>query len=633
MGVPGGSASEAAWGVKVVVRIRPLVGSEREGTAGDGTTQGTPMHPRGGKVYVTRSSGAEGAEAVLTPAFDPAGDRSRRFPFDVVVGPEEEAGRAEEAVFEACRSVVEGAVRGGLNGTVLAYGQTGSGKTHAMGGWELRGARGLVPRAAGHLFGEIRAVEAEGDVHVRATATFVELHGETLRDLLVSEEAWVAQAGEPGERGIGMREGRDGVSLVGAVEEPVGCVEDVAAVWARGVKRRAVGATGMNAASSRSHAVLCVTVRVEPAGGSTAGQGKVAKLQLVDLAGSERVTRTGLEGDQLKEGIGINKGLLCLGNVIQALSTRAPARDGSSASGTAPTPVHVPYRESKLTRLLRDSWGGNSQTVMVACVSPAERDVDDSMSTLRYASRARKITNRVRTNSTGSIPPVPTAAMYEELERLRSLVEVLQSNAAAAAAAAAAADRLAQAALERAPAPEPEPESSAEAREKSAQTDVAEFGRGRNAAHAQVDRAAQVMTLPEWETAGRHSRRSIPFWLVFGVAAGASLGGGYLPGPLPPPREEVGEKAAGALAVEPACPPPLPAVHLDCPAFVAEGGPASVAPIGRPTSQQTLPWGAGPLLAAYGAASLARSAVVGWPSRATPVPADARAYDARAFFT
>jgi len=134
-----------------------------------------------------------------------------------------------------------------------------------------------------------------------------------------------------------------------------------------------------------------------------------------------------------------------------------------------------------------------------------------------------------------------------------------------------------------------------------------------------------VMTLPDGEMAGRHSRRSIPFWLVFGVAAGASLGGGYLPGPLPP-REEVGEKAAGALAVVPACPPPLPA-------FVAEGGPASVAPSGRPTSQQTLPWGAGPLLAAYGAASLVRSAVVGWPSRGTPGPADARAYDARAFFT
>ena len=481
-----------------------------------------------------------------------------------------------------------------------------------------------MPRAVEHLFGEIREVEA-GGAQVRASATFVEVHGETLRDLLVSDEG--AAGGEVS--GVGIREGKDGVSLVGAVEEDVGCVEDVAGVWARGVARRAVGATGMNAESSRSHAVLCVTVRVDFGDG---GRGKVAKLQLVDLAGSERVTRTGLEGEQLKEGIGINKGLLCLGNVIQALSAKpSAARDDS---GKEPAPVHVPYRESKLTRLLRDSWGGNSQTVMVACVSPAERDVDDSLSTLRYASRARRITNRVRPNSTGSAAALPPAAVYEELERLRDLVDSLR---------AAAAQR--PPSLDRAPAPEPEPERPAEGKDAVAQTDRDEGGAGANAAVEKMDTAVQATHRP---SSRRATRRALSFWLVLGVAAGAGLAGWYLPGPPPPavqecpvPPPSVELEGASALAArEPAPPgpvdvtPPCPdpsscapcaARHDNAAPSPSRGTLHGSAPPQR--RAETLARGPTSLLAAYGAASLLHTLLLSRRPAADPL------FDAAAFFT
>lgn len=190
------------------------------------------------------------------------------------------------------------------------------------------------------------------------------------------------------------------MQVVGANEEGVSSYEEMLACLDRGTVCRSVGSTSMNAVSSRSHAIFTVTLEQSVPGGqenahdnndrvatgAEAAPGGadaiVSKFHFVDLAGSERAKRTGAAGDRLKEGININYGLLVLGNVISALGDEA--RKGS----------HVPYRDSKLTRLLQDSIGGNSRTLMIACISPADTNFAESYNTLVYANRARNIKNK-----------------------------------------------------------------------------------------------------------------------------------------------------------------------------------------------------------------------------------------------
>ena len=208
---------------------------------------------------------------------------------------------------------------------------------------------------------------------------------------------------------------------------------DVANLMAEAALRRATGSTAMNAVSSRSHAICTLYVTITPSSNQDGNADEsrddadtsmdafatmasteqiFSKLTLVDLAGSERIKRTGAEGARMKEGININKGLFVLGNVISVLSEKG--------QGSDPTNMHVPYRDSKLTRILQDSLGGNSRTVMVACVSPADSNQEESVNTLRYASRTRNIKNSaVRNVVATSISPAEVAALRRENQMLK----------------------------------------------------------------------------------------------------------------------------------------------------------------------------------------------------------------------
>ncbi|XP_037088371.1 chromosome-associated kinesin KIF4A-like, partial [Pollicipes pollicipes] len=282
----------------------------------------------------------------------------------------------------------------GYNVTILAYGQTGSGKTYTMGtvyssADGMTDQTGVIPRAMTDLFAHI-AERDDCDFLVRVS--FLEIYKEQLFDLLSPRERADSQ--------VDIREDGKGVKVTGLTEVPVSDVTQTIACLERGGLCRVTGATAMNMRSSRSHAIFTVTLEQRA---RASGQLTMAKLHLVDLAGSERAKKTQATGDRFKEGVNINRGLLSLGNVISAL-------------GENKAPKHVPYRDSKLTRMLQSSLGGNSHTLMIACTSPADSNLEETVSTLRYADRARKIKNK----------PVVNRGDSGELARLRQQVQELQ---------------------------------------------------------------------------------------------------------------------------------------------------------------------------------------------------------------
>ncbi|KAG7024268.1 Kinesin-like protein KIN-4A, partial [Cucurbita argyrosperma subsp. argyrosperma] len=251
---------------------------------------------------------------------------------------------------------------------------------------------------------------------------------EEVRDLLDSSpfskvEGANGHAGKvtlPGKPPIQIRESSNGViTLAGSTEVSVNTLKEMASCLEQGSLSRATGSTNMNNQSSRSHAIFTITLeqmrKLNPA---FPGEGNIenmseeylcAKLHLVDLAGSERAKRTGSDGLRFREGIHINKGLLALGNVISALGDEKKRKEG----------VHVPYRDSKLTRLLQDSLGGNSRTVMIACISPADINAEETLNTLKYANRARNIQNK---------PIVNRDPMSNEMLKMRQQLEYLQAE-------------------------------------------------------------------------------------------------------------------------------------------------------------------------------------------------------------
>ncbi|KAJ3172138.1 Kinesin-like protein kif21b [Geranomyces variabilis] len=307
--------------------------------------------------------------------------QNRTFTFNGVYGSES----TQSQIWDRVQSVVDGVVDG-FNGTILAYGQTSSGKTYTMLGpdWEL-GAQpdthGVIPRAVSHIFARIQNLTAEEpDLEYAVSVSFLEIYQEQVRDLLVKADGSAV-------RELSIRQNKIGaMSVCGLLQIPVADVSKALSVLQQGTIARTTGDTQMNEKSSRSHAVFTVTLEqrsVVPLSQKPRVL-RISKLSLVDLAGSERLKRTGAEGIRFKESIKINTGLLALGNVISTLSSDA----GHGRNG------HIPYRESKLTRLLEDSLGGNAKTVMIACVSPSVQDLDETFNTLKYAHRARKIKNR-----------------------------------------------------------------------------------------------------------------------------------------------------------------------------------------------------------------------------------------------
>ncbi|XP_030933548.1 kinesin-like protein KIN-4C [Quercus lobata] len=348
---------------------------------------------------------------------------SHSFTFDYVYG---STGSPCYALFDDCVSPLVDALFHGYNATVLAYGQTGSGKTYTMGtNYSGEGSNvGVIPKVMESIFKRVEVTKDSTEFLIRVS--FIEIFKEEVFDLLdpnspvfskVEGAALVKHAG-PARVPIQIRETvNGGITLAGVTEAEVRTKEEMATYLSRGSHARATGSTNMNSQSSRSHAIFTITMEQKKVAHFVAGVTNedigddilCAKLHLVDLAGSERAKRTGADGMRFKEGIHINKGLLALGNVISALGDEKKRKEGG----------HVPYRDSKLTRLLQDSLGGNSKTVMIACVSPADTNAEETLNTLKYANRARNIQNKAVINRD------PMAA---QMQRMRSQIEQLQTE-------------------------------------------------------------------------------------------------------------------------------------------------------------------------------------------------------------
>ncbi|XP_066936817.1 osmotic avoidance abnormal protein 3-like isoform X2 [Clytia hemisphaerica] len=278
----------------------------------------------------------------------------------------------ESIYSDICFPLVEGCVEG-YNGTVFAYGQTGCGKSFTMQGIEDPPTqRGIIPRAFEHIFESIQVAD---NTKFLVHASYLEIYNEEIRDLLSKDNKKKLDIKEHPDRGVYVKD----LSLV-----PCHNSKDMDNVMNKGSSNRSVGATLMNADSSRSHSIFTIFVETCETGTDGEEHIRAGKLNLVDLAGSERQAKTGAEGSRLKEATKINLSLSALGNVISALV------DGKSK--------HIPYRDSKLTRLLQDSLGGNTKTLMVACISPADNNYDETLSTLRYANRAKNIKNKPKIN-------------------------------------------------------------------------------------------------------------------------------------------------------------------------------------------------------------------------------------------
>ncbi|XP_031449869.1 chromosome-associated kinesin KIF4A isoform X2 [Phasianus colchicus] len=319
---------------------------------------------------------------------------NKAFTYDYVFDPSVE----QEEVFNTAVAPLVRDIFKGYNATVLAYGQTGSGKTYSMGGTytasqEHDPSMGVIPRVIKLLFKE---KEQRQDWEFVLKVSYLEIYNEDILDLLCSSRERSSQ--------ISIREDpKEGIKIVGLTERNVACAQDTVSCLEQGNNSRTVASTAMNSQSSRSHAIF--TICIDQKKKNDKNSSFHSKLHLVDLAGSERQKKTKAEGDRLKEGININRGLLCLGNVISALG------EENKKGG------FVPYRDSKLTRLLQDSLGGNSHTLMIACVSPADSNLEETLNTLRYADRARKIKNK---------PIVNVDPQAAELHHLKQQVQQLQ---------------------------------------------------------------------------------------------------------------------------------------------------------------------------------------------------------------
>ncbi|EGG08420.1 uncharacterized protein MELLADRAFT_47708, partial [Melampsora larici-populina 98AG31] len=277
----------------------------------------------------------------------------------------------QEDVYEgSAKELVQG-VLDGFNATVFAYGATGCGKTHTITGTPE--APGIVYLLMKDLFGRI-ASEAD-DMTVEISISYLEIYNETIRDLL-----------NPNAPILNLREANSSVSVPGLTTSTPESASDVIRLISTGNAHRTVHGTEANAVSSRSHAVLSVDVRRKPRTASLSDSWSVATLSVIDLAGSERASVTKNKGDRLLEGANINKSLLALGNCINALC------DPKGRGG------HVPYRNSKLTRLLKHSLGGNCRTLMIVCVAPTSAHYDETHNALQYANRAKEIKTKATRN-------------------------------------------------------------------------------------------------------------------------------------------------------------------------------------------------------------------------------------------
>ncbi|CAG9460780.1 unnamed protein product [Pedinophyceae sp. YPF-701] len=308
-----------------------------------------------------------------------AGKRvEKTFRFDKVFGPSS----GQEDIFHTSIAPIVQEVLEGFNCTIFAYGQTGTGKTYTMegdfrgegsGSAHLPAGAGVIPRAINLVFQTLEGMGSEYTVKV----SYLELYNEEITDLLAAGE-------DDAGRRLRLMEDASNVVHVGGLEEIiVSTPGEIHAVLDRGSYRRTKGATLLNKQSSRSHSVFTITIHMKESTPEGEEIIKVGKLNLVDLAGSENISKSGAKDQRAREAGSINQSLLCLGRVITALTERQP---------------YVPYRDSKLTRLLRESLGGRAKTCIVATIAPTVTCLDETVNTLDYAHRAKNIRNRPEIN-------------------------------------------------------------------------------------------------------------------------------------------------------------------------------------------------------------------------------------------
>jgi kinesin family protein 3/17 len=315
----------------------------------------------------------------------------KNFRFDMVYGLDS----IQEQIYGEAAYPIVASVLEGYNGTIFAYGQTGTGKTFTMVG-EAAEHRGITPRAFEQIF---YGVEQHPTAQFLIRVAFLEIYNEEIHDLLSKDRNNKLDLKENPDTGVYVKDLNTFV---------VKSIEEMQRTMIAGLKNRHTGETNMNRDSSRSHSIFIVTVETSETDSAGIAHYRVGKLNLVDLAGSERQSKTGATGDRFKEATNINKSLLILGNVISSLV------DGVSS--------HIPYRDSKLTRLLQESLGGNSKTVMMANVGPADYNYDETISTLRYANRAKQIKCKPKINED------PKDALLrefqDEISRLKTQLEL-----------------------------------------------------------------------------------------------------------------------------------------------------------------------------------------------------------------
>ncbi|EFC42316.1 kinesin-7 [Naegleria gruberi] len=392
-------SSSSSDSIKVCVRVRPLNEKERLKNSQSvwRTTNNTTIYSVSSQVNSNNNNNSNGNSSnnnnnigsssggnlginsnMMIPMVPSSSDVS--YTFDHVY----DQNSTTDCIYnDMCKHIVTSSVRG-YNGTIFAYGQTSSGKTFTMKG--TREIHGIIPLSIKDVFTTISQTQSR---RFQIRVSYLEIYNEVIKDLL-----------DPENQNLKIREdfvNGKGVYVSGAKEEEVACMEDMLKLMEKGEHYRHFGNTAMNDQSSRSHTIF--RIMIESIDGSIAKQmveeedfdiyttnSEVlfSTLNLVDLAGSERVLYTQAQGDRLREGGHINKSLLTLGNVIAKLS------EGNSS--------HIPYRDSKLTRILSNSLGGNSKTAIICTITPASQHFEETHSTLKFANRAKSINNQITIN-------------------------------------------------------------------------------------------------------------------------------------------------------------------------------------------------------------------------------------------
>nr|XP_007958797.2 kinesin-like protein KIF16B isoform X5 [Chlorocebus sabaeus] len=384
--------------VKVAVRVRPMNRREKDLEAK------FIIQMEKSKTTITNLKIPEGGTG------DSGRERTKTFTYDFSFYSADTKSPdyvSQEMVFKTLGTDVVKSAFEGYNACVFAYGQTGSGKSYTMMG--NSGDSGLIPRICEGLFSRINETTRWDEASFRTEVSYLEIYNERVRDLLRRKSSKTFN--------LRVREHpKEGPYVEDLSKHLVQNYADVEELMDAGNINRTTAATGMNDVSSRSHAIFTIKF-TQAKFDSEMPCETVSKIHLVDLAGSERADATGATGVRLKEGGNINKSLVTLGNVISALADLSQDAANTLAKKK---PVFVPYRDSVLTWLLKDSLGGNSKTIMIATISPADVNYGETLSTLRYANRAKNIINKPTINEDANVKLI--RELRAEIARLKTLL-------------------------------------------------------------------------------------------------------------------------------------------------------------------------------------------------------------------